>query len=293
MNKVFYGGMNTNRWIVLASMLIFLSVGCFGLTAWFSGPLLSNKNSNPLTSMMSDTTLTKKKRRIRKKQSKGAVHDSNKNNSYATDEVKLSLQSATKGRLDHFVGPSSNSFPQKDVSLPDQEADDDEESVTKSTGSSGSTGAYEANLRKSLTTLLRGGMTVTLHRAGKPPKSVVLSLVGKYGSILRWRSTRLLSRQFYELNLTDVVSIEWGKNTDAFIRSPNSNLIPHDLCFSIVASISSTNISEKQQYASSNEFITTRTLDLQASSSIERDLLVQGFTLLIGDMKSDRSTEFL
>ena len=129
--------------------------------------------------------------------------------------------------------------------------------------------AYEENLKKSLVTLLLTGMTMTLHRgASKGPKSVFLSIGGEGNDTLRWRSNRMLARNSYSLELVEVRSLEWGKSTPGFLQSEKARDTPNDMCFSLVAE----NV----------------TLDLQVSSKVERDLLVQGFTLLIGALKTSK-----
>jgi len=295
--------MNTNDYFAVASLLVLISLSCIVLVAWCSCPRISSKGEDVLTYMMEAVAPegNKKKKKIKKKKtsdengsSQGdeplvgsaedkrkkkstkqrAVQDIEKGTSSATTDGRRQLSTGIVEEVDfthshledsehrkgsHSIFSAAFSAPEADV-----------HSSAKSNGSvSTVSGAYEENLKKSLKSLLRGGMTMAHYRAGKPPKNILLSLVGTVGGILRWRSPRFLARNSYDLNLVDVVSIEWGKNTQVFLACKEAEAVPHDVCFSLVSE-------SKGQFS---------TLDLQASSKVERDLLVQGFTLLIGDLK--------
>jgi hypothetical protein len=167
-------------------------------------------------------------------------------------------------------------------------------SAIRSAASSVSTGVFEENLTASLHLLLRDGINITWHRgASKAAKTVRLGL-SPQGDVLQWTGVRMLARHKYELSLRDVSSIEYGKNTDVFHRSELARLLPNDVCFSFVmASVPATANGSSFSGSSSPPLggagaragAAWATVDFQAASKMERDLLVHGFTLIISELR--------
>lgn len=273
-----------------------------------SGSSSSKDNAGKISSSLDSSEHSEEKKR--KKKAKRATRDleaGGGKHAFSTNDVKLSMSRQDMGEVDlmhtrHALlaaggggdGKHSNSRESAFDSAfgkeegeeeeedsesrdPDQDDRSTEQKSANSSMASGVTGAYEENLKKSLTSLLRGGMTMTQYRALKPPKTILLSLLGVNDNTLRWRSPRLLARNSYEMKLANVTSIEWGKNTSVFLACNEAAAVSNDMCFSLVFEHNASSLSRGQK--------SQDTLDLQASSKVERDLLVQGFTLLIGDLK--------
>jgi len=318
MSKVltFAKNMNTNDYFAIISLFLLVTVACIGLAAWCGSPRIVSKGDDVLTHMMQEAggpDSSGKRRKIKKKKKeavdahvsdakaeKGKEKEKKKTKKrgdsaesrdlelggapFAAEAVQRRMSARAHGEVDlklpHLAsqpGPREQQpkgAPHYGVDGALGAIEDDAHSVTSSgsgSGSVASSSAYEENLKKSLLSLLRGGMTMTQFRPGKPPKSILLSLAGASGNTLRWRSPRLLARNSYSLALVAVVSIEWGKNTQVFLSCKEAEQVSNDVCFSLVS-----------ESMGGGQF---STLDLQASSKVERDLLVQGFTLLIGAFK--------
>lgn len=116
-------------------------------------------------------------------------------------------------------------------------------------------------LRKTFHSVLKEGMTLLLHTGDKNPKQVHLTLVG---TELRWKAAKVFARNLYKIDLRDIKYVEWGKQTSTFQKHPSMGA-SEDLCFSL--------ITDKV------------TVDLEASSKVERDALVQGFSLVVGGLR--------
>lgn len=113
--------------------------------------------------------------------------------------------------------------------------------------------------------VLKHGMVITVHTT-EGSKSVTMFLVG---SELQWRSAHLFSRKTKRLELTSVICVEWGKKTNTFrSKGGASKGVPEDLCFSLVSN--------------------AQTVDLEASTKVERDALAQGFNHIISELKRGR-----
>lgn len=115
--------------------------------------------------------------------------------------------------------------------------------------------ASDRALIENLRSVLNLGMTITMHTADGP-RQIKLFLVG---TDLRWKSLNILSRKTYKLSLHDVVHVEKGKNTNV-LKHPSLSTMDEDHCLSIVTA--------------------THTLDLEATTSVERNVLVEGFSKL-------------
>ncbi len=122
---------------------------------------------------------------------------------------------------------------------------------------------HEDILKQTLLTVLGGGLTIIQHRPNAEPKPISLALDG---TVLRWKSKKLIARNAYTMDLARVTSIEWGKHAVAFAKFSVSD-INDDVCFSLVTD---------------EEF----SLDLQCSSKTERDTLVHGISLMVSDARS-------
>jgi len=120
---------------------------------------------------------------------------------------------------------------------------------------------HDEALRRTFYSVLKEGMTMVLHTADKNPKQIHLTLVN---TELRWRSLKVFARNQYKIDLRDIRSIEWGKQTSNFQRS-TAFAVADETCFSLVT--------EKI------------VVDLEASSKVERDALVQGFTIVVSGLK--------
>lgn len=116
-------------------------------------------------------------------------------------------------------------------------------------------------LRKTFHSVLKEGMTMVLHTSEKNPKQIHLTLVG---TELRWKAAKVFARNMYKIDLRDIKYVEWGKQTNTFQKQVSS-AASDDQCFSLV---------------------TERvTVDLEASSKVERDALVQGFSLVVSGLR--------
>lgn len=104
--------------------------------------------------------------------------------------------------------------------------------------------------------VLQQGIMIRKHST-KGIKSVSLTV---FGNELRWHTGKMLSiaSKKHSLNICDITRTESGKNTDVF-RGRDS--VDPDRCFSLMMSNDS--------------------LDFEASSKVERDALLQGFSLLL------------
>lgn len=116
-------------------------------------------------------------------------------------------------------------------------------------------------LKRTLVSVLSGGLTITQHRGSADPKSIILSLTG---NSLQWRSKKIIARNIYSMNLKDVDTIEWGKHAQSFSRLTASG-VPDDLCCSLISR--------------------DQTLDLQCSTKTERDTLLHGISLIVGELR--------
>ena len=310
-------GFDTNDTVVVLSMLLLFSVAFTGLSVWYFNPRAEYKNTDPLTHLMQDAeTLRalqkKQRRRVRKKPtSAGAGAGAGGNaqpgkgdnattfrdrdrerGAAAEEEATEESQLLPRMAVSTVVAPDNDDASEDDANSDDdggadpfnswsgREFDDDDggrddeshasrQSKHALSHATSHSNAYQENLKRSLITLLLEGMTMTMHRgATKTPKSVFMTILGDGHGTLKWRSNRMLARNAYTMELVDVRSIEWGKSTPGFLGSAKAQTTPNDVCFSLMGE--------------------SCTLDLQASSKVERDLLVQGFTLLIGQLKTER-----
>lgn len=116
-------------------------------------------------------------------------------------------------------------------------------------------------LRRTFHSVLKEGLTMLLHTGERTAKPIQLSLVG---TELRWKSVKVFARNLYKIDLRDIRYVEWGKQTNTFQKHPSMGA-SEDLCFSL--------ITDKV------------TVDLEASSKVERDALVQGFSLVVGGLR--------
>ena len=320
--------MDLNDYLVTVSFILLLIFICVGLSVWMSKPRLIDNDANKgaLTHLMDGNTRgpsPKLRRKVKKRKlaylgangtanslGTGTATETNctTDHNFITSSMEVVIQREDDNG-DERAHNNTSSYVNADVPVEttsiegtnfirtstnynrnDLSGDGVSTCASASTSASGSgshslgakssksTGVYEENLKKSLYSLLQNGMNITWHRGGgKTAKSVRLSLSDPHGDILCWRGTRMLARNNYETSLVKVTSIEWGKNTDAFHSSVEAKSLSNDICFSFVL----------------DPFGSFKTLDLQTSSKMERDLLVQGFTLIIGDLKRDQAFEQL
>jgi len=116
----------------------------------------------------------------------------------------------------------------------------------------------EATLMKKFTAVMAAGVVISLHTT-KGPKPVLLSLVGDE---VRWQAVKTAQKR-YKLNLRDVTYVTSGKTTSNFSRA---RMADDRLCFSLLTN--------------------KTTLDLEASSTLERDCLWRGFKVAVERSKS-------
>lgn len=128
------------------------------------------------------------------------------------------------------------------------------------------TSPSDSALAQTLLTVLNQGMTLMIYNE-HGAKQAKVTLVG--GSILHWRTERMFSKKGKQLNIREVLFVNWGKQTNKF-HLPGSKVAVEDCCFSLVTAKES--------------------LDFEASSKVERDALAQGFTILITRFK-DKSPQ--
>ena len=117
--------------------------------------------------------------------------------------------------------------------------------------------AEEAGLMKKFTVIMAAGVVISLHTT-KGPKPVLLSLVGDE---VRWQAVKTAQKR-YKLNLRDVTYVTQGKTTSNFGRASCAD---DRLCFSLLTN--------------------KTTLDLEASSTLERDCLCKGFKVAVEKSK--------
>ena len=111
----------------------------------------------------------------------------------------------------------------------------------------------EATLMKKFTAIMAAGVVISLHTT-KGPKPVLLSLVGDE---VRWQAVKTAQKR-YKLNLRDVTYVTAGKTTSNFSRA---RMADDRLCFSLLTN--------------------KTTLDLESSSTLERDCLHRGFKVAV------------
>ena len=116
----------------------------------------------------------------------------------------------------------------------------------------------EATLMKKFTAIMGAGVVISLHTT-KGPKPVLLSLVGDE---VRWQAVKTAQKR-YKLNLRDVTYVTAGKTTSNFSRA---RMADERYCFSLLTN--------------------KTTLDLEASSQLERDCLWRGFKVSVEKAKS-------
>lgn len=120
-------------------------------------------------------------------------------------------------------------------------------------------------LAQTLLTVLSQGMVLIVYNE-KGAKQATVTLVG--GSELHWRSVKLFSKKGKQLNLREVLFVSSGKQTKKF-KLKTSEIAVEDCCFSLTTS--------------------TDTIDFEATSKVERDALVQGFTILLTRFEDPRT----
>lgn len=113
--------------------------------------------------------------------------------------------------------------------------------------------AEEATLAKKFAAVMAAGIVISLHTT-KGPKPVLLSLVGDE---VRWQAVKTAQKR-YKLNVRDVTYVTAGKTTSNFSRA---RMADDRLCFSLLTN--------------------KTTLDLEASSTLERDCLHKGFKMVV------------
>jgi hypothetical protein len=118
--------------------------------------------------------------------------------------------------------------------------------------------------------VLSQGITLKLHSSkDKGPKEIKLIISGNN---LTWKVTSrsiLSGFKTPKVDIRSIRSIEWGKRTDTF-NLPASLPTADEVCFSLVTD--------------------DKTIDIEASSKVERDSLAQGFTIFINSLNTDNTS---
>jgi len=83
--------------------------------------------------------------------------------------------------------------------------------------------------------------------------------------LLCWRPTGSVSRRAYQLDLSEVLFVEVGKQTPV-LRTGSGAGVDEDHCLSLITP--------------------NMSVDFEASSKVEREAMAQGFALLINDIKT-------
>jgi hypothetical protein len=104
---------------------------------------------------------------------------------------------------------------------------------------------------------MRPGIVVILHTAKKGSKAIKIRLDG---SDLLWQSNKPNPKKRFRLKIIDILRVEKGKTTQNF-QSVSASKVDENLCFSLITPYS--------------------TIDLQASSSLERDAMAKALELLV------------
>jgi predicted ATPase len=125
-------------------------------------------------------------------------------------------------------------------------------------------------LADTLKAVLQHGMVINMHTLDNGPKQITLTLANN-NTELHWKSVKLFSRKSYKLSLHDVLCVEVGKRTSAFLSksSTHAAAVSEDLCVSIVTQ--------------------THTLDLVASTKVERDVFVDGLNSILNELKRQKA----
>ena len=151
-----------------------------------------------------------------------------------------------------FTGDSNSAEVSESSSLLSSEADlSDSKSDDKTCDSA---------LKSTFVSVLNEGVTLKMHRE----KGLILIRMSLSGTELKWKTKKLFARKTHSLSLNDILFIESGKQT-SMLRKPAAELVSSDICFSLITSGS--------------------TFDFEASSKIERDVLVQGFAMIVAEAK--------
>ena len=150
----------------------------------------------------------------------------------------------------------NNSVIESEISGASSEASSLLENTRARTASSGFKVDPDLTLLTAFTSVLRQGITISLHTL-KGVKQISLTLSG---TELKWQSLKVFVRKICKLDIKDILYIEMGKKTTNF-KLPGASSVLEDYCFSLITNQES--------------------IDLEASSKVERDALAQGFAILI------------
>lgn len=229
--------------------------------------LRSPRRSPSRSSREDEGSGKKKKKKISRDTSSGA------DSVAKTKELKRKMKKKSSGKM--LTVPEESPYQEGDgVTLEDIEVatgsrgikivrDKSSDSNSDSHSSSLASSLHDDVLKRTLVSVLGGaGLTIMQHRENADPKPIILSLEGDE---LQWKSKKVFARNAYTMNLRDVDTIEWGKHSMSFSRS-TALAIPDELCCSLVARDSS--------------------LDLQCSTKTERDTLLHGISLMVGDIRA-------
>ena len=110
--------------------------------------------------------------------------------------------------------------------------------------------------------ILSDGVNMIQHGATGPAVQVHLSL---RKNVLYWSGGRPVNGR-RELPIPEIMFIDIGKNTAGFVSGHSAKQVDQDLCFSLVTS--------------------DQSLDLEATSKMEREAMAQGFSMLMATIEA-------
>ena len=242
----------TNEVIVYSTLFILVLVLITCAMMYISKPSRSNKQNSPVQSAdeMEEGLLQKDKLDTTSPNS-SVISQIKKTKKKIIRKKKVKADSISQQGLDFEV--ENNSVIDSEVSGASSEASS---LLDRRTPSSGYKVDPDLTLLTAFTSVLRQGITISLHSI-KGVKQINLTLSG---TELKWQSLKVFVRKISKLDVKDILYIEMGKKTTNF-KLPSASSVLDDYCFSLITNQES--------------------IDLEASSKVERDALAQGFAILI------------
>jgi hypothetical protein len=120
----------------------------------------------------------------------------------------------------------------------------------------------DQDLLRTFKKVLASGVNMIQHGATGPAVQIHLSL---RKNVLYWSGGRPVNAK-RELAIPDIMFIDICKNTAGFVAGSSSKGVEQDVCFSLVTS--------------------DQSLDLEATSKMEREAMAQGFSMLMATVEA-------
>eukprot|EP01038_Epipyxis_sp_PR26KG_P006111 gene6111-8426_t len=130
-------------------------------------------------------------------------------------------------------------------------------------------------LKDAFISVLTEGLTLIFHTM-KGPVQVRLSLVNNE---LRWKPVKLFTTKLYKQQMSEILYVEWGKQTEIF-RNSTAKDVKDEICFSLIV----------KQDTKNGGAALGGSIDFETSGKMERDALVQGFMLTLSDFQGLNDT---